>query len=296
VAAVKQFSIEAPAKINLHLEILGKREDGFHDLRSLFQMTTLRDSLTFTLGLKRNSLSIEGDFGFDREKNTISRAVELFRGETAVDEGIAVRVIKRIPLGGGLGGGSSDAAGALRLLNRAFGHPLSEEKLSALGEIVGSDVPFFLRSPLALVEGRGERVLPLARRTTYSYLLVVPSFSINTAEAYRLYDELPVTERKESISREYLIDCLLNKSPGAWDFFNSFSAVLFPCYPFYGGIQEELSSGGALFAGLSGSGSSYFGIFNSEDEARACGKHLHGRFALVTVIRPLEELPPVIAC
>ncbi|MBN2354000.1 MAG: 4-(cytidine 5'-diphospho)-2-C-methyl-D-erythritol kinase [Spirochaetales bacterium] len=289
------FIVDAPAKINIHLEIMGSRPDGYHELRSLFAAVDLADRLHVTIGAPD-----EGDRlrdligGVDDRRNTVVRAVELFRRETGSSRAVAVKVEKRIPLGAGLGGGSSDAAAMLKVLNRAAGFPLTKEALILLGVEIGSDVPFFLAGACAVVEGRGERVLPVRNGPRIAMALVVPDFPVGTAEAYRWLDLEEPDFPHKTLSRDDLIRAFLEETPERWRFFNSFSAVLFERYPLFTRLEAGFRKGGALFSGVSGSGSSYFGVFPGRREAEDCLAEIEGSFRFAGVVETLSGLPPVV--
>jgi 4-diphosphocytidyl-2-C-methyl-D-erythritol kinase len=288
------FAIDAPAKINLHLEILGRREDGYHDIRSLFASVNLCDRLRLTPAGPGSGDRIRDLIpDVEDERNTIVRAVALFRRETGWTGNCAVSVEKRIPLGAGLGGGSSDAAATLLLCNRAAGFPLDDATLLRLGAEIGSDVPFFLKGACAVVEGRGERLFPVPPAAGCSVALLVPDFSVNTGEAYRWYDQLPLTPPRSGLSREEIVNAFSRAPVEEWNFFNSFSSVLFARYPLFAELRKRLRDGGAQLSGVSGSGSSYFGVFSDDGQARACIDKIKGPFRFAGVVEPLLEMPAV---
>lgn len=258
--------IKAPAKLNLHLEIGATRTDGFHELISLFQSVSLADELVLRIR-EEPGVSVLGDFDFPARENIVYKACVLFMERFGVRAGIEVSVSKEIPMGAGMGGGSSDAAASLRALDALFGTMAGTQALSLLGGELGSDVPFFLHGPCAVVGGRGETVEPLAARGDLSFVSVDPGFPVSTKEAYRLWDgqegrrEGGFVFSPERLAREYL------KDPAEWGFFNSFFGLLRDEHPVLGAIRDELMEGGAAYATMSGSGSSMFGIFRSAGEA-----------------------------
>jgi 4-diphosphocytidyl-2-C-methyl-D-erythritol kinase len=181
------FSVEAPAKINVGLRVLGKRPDGYHDLESLVMAVNLTDRLEArTLPLHQLSLEVKSEDGETPadESNLVLRAARLLWEEIDAEPGAALRLVKRIPVGRGLGGGSSDAAAALVLLNRIWEVGLSHEALSDLAATLGSDVPFFLKSPLAIMKGRGEIIEPLNFEVRVGICLVIPPFGLPTKDVY----------------------------------------------------------------------------------------------------------------
>jgi len=277
--------IQAPCKINLHLGIGEKRPDGFHDLESIFVPLALCDTLRFErIGTGGDVLSLHSEIAgisIKPEENLVLKALSLFRRHTGFDAALSIRLEKRIPAGAGLGGGSSDAASALLALNLLAGKPLSMEELSPLAALLGSDVPFFLGGGAAFVTGRGERVQPLKSPGALWVLLVKPPFSSDTARSYRLLDESRELEpaREEILSREALIQAL-EHAPRTWPFRNDFLPVFLGKNGAhandYRSILEELRETGALFSGLSGSGSCCFGIFDEREMVERAKKELSG--------------------
>jgi 4-diphosphocytidyl-2C-methyl-D-erythritol kinase len=182
------LDIDAPAKVNLTLHVGERRADGYHRLISLFQMISLYDRIRIRSLKTDDSYRLEGDCGVPAEENIITRAVELFRRRTGLRRGVRIQVEKNIPLGGGLGGGSSDAAAVLVGLNQLFAGGLDDGGLCSLAAELGSDIPFFLGKAAALVSGRGEIVEPLTPRRDYALVLVYPGFPVDTREAYLWLD------------------------------------------------------------------------------------------------------------
>jgi 4-diphosphocytidyl-2-C-methyl-D-erythritol kinase len=183
--APRVLQVKAPAKLNLHLEVLGRRPDGFHEVRTVMQAVSLCDLLTFALREDGGiALRCSGaDLPVD-ERNLVVRAALMLKERHRVARGAAISLTKRIPVGGGLGGGSADAAVALLALSRLWGVEAAAEDVRDMAARLGSDVPFFLSGGTALCEGRGERVLPLACGRPMHYVLVMPPFSLSTARVY----------------------------------------------------------------------------------------------------------------
>jgi len=309
---VPRIKIAAPAKLNLHLSVGNKRPDGFHDIESLFLALDFGDTLWFeTLPAVGMSTEIRMDWRIPRGpeqapqlsagENIVSKAVSLFRDRTGYDEGLRITIEKRIPLGGGLGGGSSDAAAALLALNQlalARGNAsadgaglLDRETLAEMGAALGSDVPFFLSGAAAAwVGGRGElvRPIPLSDATRdLSFLLVNPGFHSDTAGAFRLLDEHrgnspPTNPAPANLSLGTLRDASAHP-PGDWPFRNDFLPAFAgqgkdsPYYKAglaYSEIISNLKELGADFTSLSGSGSTCFGVFFRKNAAKSAKKRL----------------------
>jgi 4-diphosphocytidyl-2-C-methyl-D-erythritol kinase len=177
------FQITAPAKINWFLSVLGKREDGYHDISSIMQCVDFYDTLLFE---HCDTLEVISDIpDLPREKNLVFRAAELLAGMVAGQRGVRITLTKNIPLASGMGGGSSDAAATLLGLDRLWGTKLGVERLREIGTAIGSDVPFFIGNAYALVEGRGERIKSLQGASDHSLLLVNPRIPVSTAWAYQ---------------------------------------------------------------------------------------------------------------
>jgi len=268
-----KLTVNAPAKINLHLAVFDKRPDGFHNLESIFLAVDFGDTMHFELifGKKTLKLTMKGSFSADFdlpvEKNIIFKALSLFRAKTGFDHGLEISVEKRIPFGGGLGGGSSDAAATLLALNKLADFPLSREQLLEMAASLGSDVPFFIyKTAAARVTGRGECIEPL--EAPYLFLVLVnPGFPSDTAAAFRLFDE-KVTDTVREPSAHGEISKFLNMAPETWPFYNDFLPVFKePEKSVYNGIISQLRELGADFAGLSGAGSTCFGVFAERELA-----------------------------
>lgn len=314
----KIYHIDAPCKINLHLAIGERRSDGFHSLESLFACVALSDTLKFVLSEKEGecTLSMESELNTAEgseelilgesipfEDNLVYKAVTLFRERTGFKNGLKVFLTKRIPLGAGLGGGSSDAASTLLALNSFAKRRASTEELAEMAAILGSDVPFFLDGGLAFVHGRGEHVEPIEMSKNsflagLSVVLVKPPFPSNTAAAFRLLDE--ARERKTeavkphetpgfyAASRKLGAIDYLKKDPGTWPFSNDFLPVFLAAggaeSDAYHTILKNLRDSGASFASLSGAGSCCFGIFTSPEMAKKAVKRITigGNFVRLT--------------
>ena len=303
------LTIDAPAKINLHLAIKNRRPDGFHDLESIFLALAFGDTLYFEPITGDNTLEIhmEGEnSGFKAlpmEKNIIFRAVSLFRKQMGYNQGLRIRVEKRIPLGGGLGGGSSDAASTLAALNKLASDNkaglLSRDSLAEMAAFLGSDIPFFLcETNAAWVSGRGEAIRPVQAPQGLFFVLV-NGFPSETSEAFRLLDEfradashVKTGPETAGLSQERLIEALAH-SPRNWPFWNDFLPVFQTQVrdnapgKVYGEILGQLRDLGADFAGLSGAGSTCFGVFTQRMLAEKAGKVLLKIWNFVKITFPL---------
>jgi 4-diphosphocytidyl-2-C-methyl-D-erythritol kinase len=299
---LENLTVTAPAKLNLHLAVLDKRPDGFHNLESIFVTLNFGDTLSFIPVKGGNSAEIEMEWGNDipseelpAEKNIIFRALSLFRDKTGFDKGIKIKAEKNIPPGSGLGGGSSDAAATLLALNKLAGFPLNRDELLEMAAILGSDVPFFIyETGAALVKGRGQCITPL-KAPDWFFVLVYPGFSSNTAAAFRLLDEYRTLNKftTNSYSRyvretsKIIEECdntgsWLKKAkiPGA--FYNDFLPVFGePEKSVYQNIISRLRELGADFAGISGAGSTCFGVYEKNTLAEKAALSLRGTWKFI---------------
>lgn len=256
------MKLKSFAKINLGLEVLGKRPDGYHEIRTLFQAVDFHDLLDFA-PLDSGSIQVEGDdpsVPWD-ERNLIHKAALLLRERAGAGAGVRIRVSKRVPAGAGLGGGSSNAAVTLHGLNLLWGLGLDKKALADLAGRLGSDVTYFLEGGLCLGQGRGEAISPLDDLPRMFGVIVLPPVVSLTAEVYRLYRPVLTSEDKDSkISR-----FLQSREVGSLE--NSLERTVFRLYPQLQDIKRFFQSRGAVLSLVSGSGSAVFGLFGSRDEA-----------------------------
>jgi len=280
----EKLPVFAPAKVNLYLTVKNKRPDGFHDIDSVFLAVNFGDTLYFDVTEGKNTVEIamEGlNSPLPTEENIIFKAVSLFREKTGFSQGLKIKVEKRIPLGGGLGGGSSDAAAALLALNKIAGLPCRRENLLEMAAFLGSDVSFFVyETSAARVTGRGERILPIDAPMLF-LVLVNPGFSSDTSVAYKLLDE----NRNYKTSNDAICEIL---KEGIFDekvyshFTNDFLSVFpEPEKSVYNEIIAKLRESGAQYANLSGSGSACFGIFADREQAQKTAETLRGKWVFV---------------
>jgi 4-diphosphocytidyl-2-C-methyl-D-erythritol kinase len=257
-----------PAKVNLALRVLGKRSDGYHELETVFQAVDLWDLLDVEPADDLEMACDQEGIPLD-ESNLVLRAAHRFREATGVDRGASFRLRKGIPVGGGMGGGSSDAAGALLLLDRLWGTRARPEQLHAIAAGLGADVAFFLTGGTALGRGRGERIEPLESLEETPLLLGLPPFGIPTAEVYRRV-RAPTGPGREAVrltppgNDVSVARFSTLKLPGGKDFgfvTNDLERVVFEGWPELQAFRDSLIEAGARRALVSGSGSTVFGIF-----------------------------------
>lgn len=262
----------AYAKLNLTLDVLGKRPDGYHDLQSIMQTISVRDDVEIDVGTGKpwNLLcSVEG-IPTD-ESNLAWKAAKVYCDTMKKDpDGIEIRILKRIPSGAGMGGGSADAAAVLRALNRHYGNPLSIFALAELGAQVGSDVPFCTLCGTAMVEGRGERLRKLPDMPDCVFVVCKPDFSVSTPELYQKIDQVAIAQRPDNRAME---SALLAGDLGkvAENVLNVFDPVVTSEHLELNYIKSIFNSYGALAYQMTGSGSAVFAIMpNFEYAAVVC--------------------------
>ncbi|MBR4385523.1 MAG: 4-(cytidine 5'-diphospho)-2-C-methyl-D-erythritol kinase [Treponema sp.] len=273
------ITVFAPAKINIGLEVFPKRQDCYHDIKSIFTVVNLCDELTVNLTGQKNSCIVECENFALPEENTFTKAYKAFCVLTGVCQGVCVKLVKHIPAGGGLGGGSSDASSFIQSLDILFDTHLSETSLDEISSQVGSDVFFFTRALYsgcknftAVVQGRGDKVTQIQGRDDLHVLLVFPGVSVSTKEAYAWVDEAHQKQGKlwqdaDGDIRSYVEE--FNKPVRKWFFQNDFTA---PVTAHFGEIAlalQALRQCDADFVDMSGSGSSVFGIFKDVEKAQA---------------------------
>ena len=266
---MESMIVHAPAKINLGLEVLRKRPDGYHDIASIFLPVALYDTLTVERSRTPSCSCIPPVTG-SPDQNLVYQALVRYAEAFPADQWSAkITVEKRIPTGGGLGGGSSDAAStlmALAMLNER-NDPASRTTLHNIALSLGSDVPFFLTQSPALVEGRGEIITPLNIEAPWWVVLVLPGIHVNTALAY---STLGISGGKPQTNLlENLRKALIDNGSMQNDFTNDFERAVFAQHPALADIKQRLLDNKATYAAMSGSGSTMFGLYTSVDNAMA---------------------------
>lgn len=289
-----ELSCLAPAKVNLYLKVLGRRPDGYHEILSLFQMVSLYDTLNICSLKRKNSLQLEGNFDCSVQENLICKAVEVFRRETGINQGWRIIVEKRIPTGAGLGGGSSDGATTLSALNTLCKTPLRPDQLTKVGLALGSDVPFFLAAPAACISGRGDQIQPLVPRMDINLVIIYPGFKVNTAAAYRWLNIKKLIDPdtfEPDVDAGKIIKMYRYEPVNQWKLENTFNTAIEERFPQISRLRRELKELGALYSGISGSGSTVFAIFNRPSRAKRIESLLAGSYALVKNIQALDKIP-----
>ena len=273
----------SPCKVNLLLNILGRRADGFHDLETVFHHVNVCDRLSFETGGKGIELtcsepSLPTDAG-----NLVHRAATAFFQKSGIGDGVKIHLEKKLPLAAGLGGGSGNAAITLLGLNELFGRPLADPVLHEIAATLGSDINFFLQAKPALATGRGEKIESLENFPALrgrAFLLIHPGFGISTPWAYQNLARFPDALNGRTGRARQLIAKLQGNdlSAAAADFYNSLEAPALEKFPVLALYQEFLREQGALAALMSGSGSTTFAIAENVAAAQGLVEKFKGRF------------------
>ncbi|GAC1447280.1 MAG: 4-(cytidine 5'-diphospho)-2-C-methyl-D-erythritol kinase [Desulfuromonadaceae bacterium] len=263
------LTLSAPAKINYMLDVIGKRPDGYHDLRMIMQRVNLCDEITLTLtNTPGINVTCNSKGAPDGPENIAWKAARALLDRADSGIGVNIEIIKNIPVAAGLGGGSSDAASVLMGMNELLRLGLTEQKLMDTGCKLGADVPFFIFKTTALAEGIGEKLTPLPEMPKCWILLINPGVHVSTAWVYR---SLKLTSERE-----------LNKLPEFFDSIehvvsilsNDLEAVTIPAFPVISGIKARLMNLGAAGSLMSGSGPTVFGVFKSFDAAEVARREI----------------------
>lgn len=263
------LTLQAPAKINLGLEVLRRRADGYHDLNTVFAPVTLFDTITLSLRSDTQfTLQISGNDTLSAsDDNLCLKAARLLCHTIGTSlPGMDIHLTKRIPTGGGLGGGSADAAALLVGANQLWGNPVPPETLHQVGLLLGSDVPFFLEGGIAHAVGRGEILTPHSITLPWAVLLVNPGIHVATPWAFRAVNR--VTERPATDFVKLLMLGAEDSASLRRGMVNDFEESVMLEYPAIMQLKQRLYDAGAMFALMSGSGSTLFGLFLTEEDAK----------------------------
>lgn len=278
------MNARAYAKINVGLRILRKREDGYHDIETIFHQVKLFDDLHFKLHerevlLKTDNAQLPSD-----ASNLCVKAAKLLRDVTGTADGVEIYLKKRIPVGAGLGGASSDAASTLKALRQLWRLDITNDELQSLALSLGSDVPFFLNGGTAYALGRGEQLESMILSIPYWIVVVTPPVHVSTAWAYKNI------KRAEAVLpidlRSFLFEQMNQPARMIQTVVNDFEEVVFPAYPQIEHLKRAFRQAGAVFVLMSGSGSSVFGFF--DDQAKV--KRFTDQFGSDSVLSISEPL------
>ncbi len=264
------MKIKSPAKINLFLKITGKRPDGYHDLNSLMCCVDLYDTISITFNTKKISVTCANPKVPEDKTNIAYKAAAIFFKTLNKHEGVKISIKKNIPVGAGLGGGSSNAASVLLCLNRYYGNPFSQKKLISMGQSMGADVPFFIFQKPAIVTGIGENLEAYEGLTSYKVLLIYPGFSVSTTRVYNNYN-FGLTKYKKKYN---LILFKKRNFNIKRHLYNDLEKVTTSWHPEILTVKESLLNHGAKGALMTGSGPTIFGLFSSAKKAQTANYSL----------------------
>jgi 4-diphosphocytidyl-2-C-methyl-D-erythritol kinase len=269
------ITISAPAKINLTLEVLSRRPDGFHEVRSIMQAISLSDILVIK---KANKLEITSDdVTWDGQMSLVSKVANLLRERTGTRKGASIVVQKHIPLLCGLGGDSSDAAAALIGLNELWSLGLSRDELKKMASELGSDIVFFFYGGTALATGRGELITPLPPVPHYWIVLIIPDTHRLPGKTKAAYQSLNSSHFSDGKNTNKFIDCLVSQVVlGSTLLVNTFEKVAFSLHPGLETVERQLQDSGVTGIHLAGSGPTLFVLYSDQQEARCAISKLAG--------------------
>lgn len=282
--------LKAYAKINLSLDVISKRSDGYHDLKSVMQTVSLCDEITLEESDKGGiALTTNIAHLAEGSKNVAYKAADLFFRKTEIAPNLHIHIKKTVPIGAGLGGGSADAATVLRGLNKMYGCPLSKDDIMALGLECGADVPFCIMGGTALAEGLGDILTPLPSLPDCIILIAKPELSISTKTVFEAFD---LKSMKTHPHTEGIIDNLNsgNLSEISVRLYNVFEESVRPIYKELDQIKGTMLDSGALGCAMTGTGSAVFGIFISETSAQKAKLTLEQNKIQAFVATPVSDI------
>ncbi len=278
----------AYAKLNLTLDVTGKRPDGYHDIKSLMQTISIRDDVEIDVGTGKPWRLLCDKEGIPTdERNLAWKAAQVFFDAAKKDpEGLEIRITKRIPCEAGLGGGSADAGAVLRALNRHFGEPFSIGALAELGSLVGSDVPFCTICGTAIAEGRGEKLRMLPSLPDCIFVVCKPDFSVSTPELYQKLDQRQISKRPDHVAME---SAVLAGDLGkiAENLCNVFDPVVTEEHLELNYIKSIFNSYGSVGQQMTGSGSAVFAICAEFEHAAVICSMLKENYPQVFIAKPV---------
>ena len=285
------LQLKAYAKINLGLDVVRKREDGYHEVRMIMQTIKLFDKLTFCL-LEEDEIRIKTNLGFlpVNEDNLVYKAVKLIKDKYNIDKGLEIDLFKCIPVAAGMAGGSTDCAAALVGASKLFGLHLSKQELMELGVTLGADVPYCVLRGTALSEGIGEVLTPLPPMPDCYILIAKPSISVSTKF---VYENLRANELEHHPDIDGMVEAIKEGSlQGITDRMeNVLETVTIPAHPIIKDIKNCMKENGAINALMSGSGPTVFGIYDSEEQAEQARTIIREKDMAqqVYVVRPFNQ-------
>lgn len=252
------------SKVNIGLKVLSQRDDGYHNINTIFQELNFGDSIDIEKRDHGFKIIANVDWIPTNKSNICYKAYTEIKKEFSEVKGIHIKIDKKIPIGSGLGGGSANAAALLKGIKNIYKLEVTESKLEEIGGEVGADVPFFIRGKTQLGEGIGDKLTQLPKAIIGTYLLVIPKISIRTEWAYSV-----IKNRLNNQNKNAKFSSFINEDYSSLQIFeNDFEQIVIPAYPEIGAIKSKLLNLGARFASLSGSGSTVYGVYDDEASAK----------------------------
>lgn len=252
------------SKVNIGLKVLSQRDDGYHNIYTIFQELNFGDSIDIEKRDHGFKIIANVDWIPTNKSNICYKAYTEIKKEFSEVKGIHIKIDKKIPIGSGLGGGSANAAALLKGIKNIYKLEVTESKLEEIGGEVGADVPFFIRGKTQLGEGIGDKLTQLPKAIMGTYLLVIPKISIRTEWAYSV-----IKNRLNNQNKNAKFSSFINEDYSSLQIFeNDFEQIVIPAYPEIGAIKSKLLNLGARFASLSGSGSTVYGVYDDEASAK----------------------------
>lgn len=282
---MESLSLKSYAKINLCLQLLKKREDGYHEIFSVMQAVDLHDRLTFHKPEKGITIQCDNPNVPKDENNLAYRAADLIFKERNLTAGVRIDIEKKIPVSAGLGGGSSNAAFTLKGINQLFDLKLSLQQLHSLASRLGSDVPFFLYSGQAIAKGRGEKIVPIKLYKDYWLVLICPNLMISTAWVYQ-NAKIDLTAEKWFINLDFC-DNKVGFFESLKQFDNDLEKVVMNRYEIISQIKKTLENSGGIKPSVSGSGPTVYGLFEKKPQAEEVATKLSQGNWQVFMTRPI---------
>ena len=252
------------SKVNIGLKVLSQRDDGYHNIYTIFQELNFGDSIDIEKREHGFKIIANVDWIPTNKSNICYKAYTEIKKEFSEVKGIHIKIDKKIPIGSGLGGGSANAAALLKGIKNIYKLEVTESKLEEIGGEVGADVPFFIRGKTQLGEGVGDKLTQLPKAIIWTFLLVIPKISIRTEWAYSV-----IKNRLNNQNKNAKFSSFINEDYSSLQIFeNDFEQIVIPAYPEIGAIKSKLLNLGARFASLSGSGSTVYGVYDDEASAK----------------------------
>ncbi len=270
-------TVKGFAKVNLTLDVLGKRPDGYHDILSIMRTVDIYDTVEISLKNEGIELTTSLDFLPTDKGNIAYRAAEAVISESGIKTGAKIHITKNIPCGAGMGGGSADGAAVLVLLNMLLGSPLADERLLDIGAKIGADIPFCIMCGTCVAEGIGEKLTRVNAKNTIPVVVVKPEISISTPLMYKKLDERKIKKRPDTPAMITALEYGDLKRTAEL-LYNVMEEPAAEEHPVIREIKDKMINRGALGSIMTGSGSAVFGIFSTRNEADLCAKEFKQRF------------------